>query len=345
MINNGKNLNRIVYLFITAGVAFLVAFTTIILINNKTFVDKVYFVSSVNDAKGLGAKPSIFFKGIEIGRITDFRLNEVTNDIDIDFYIFSEYQNKIVQYAVLTGNQNVFLQNATEFELLMPNPSLSAAAQPLMPGASVPFITSREAQEYIQRGFITIPADSVDSIITSVNNLLINLQRSDNAEAGSLFKLLDRLATMSDHLVTITDQVQQSSVIAETQGLLANTKNVMASVPETQIKIDELLANTNKLVAQLESVVTNYQDPAAIVDQVSNGQVPVILDNVNESLVVIRGMIDEVHAERMQLMVTINTILKVLNKMDKTLQGVNNNPLLKDGIEETPPPKGIEMND
>ena len=119
----------------------------------------------------------------------------------------------------------------------------------------------------------------------------------------------------------------------------------MASVPQTQIEIDELLANTNKLVAQLESVVTSYQDPAAIVDQVSNGQVPVILDNVNESLVIIRGMIDEVHAERMQLMVTINTILKVLNKMDKTLQGVNNNPLLKDGIEQTPPPKGIEMND
>ena len=345
MINSGKSLNRIVYLFITAGVAFLIAFTTIILINNKTFVDKVYYRSSVNNAKGLGAKPSIFFKGIEIGRITDFRLNELTNEIDIDFYVFSQYQNKVVQYAVLSGNQNVFLQNATEFELIMPNASLGYVAQQLQPGAVVPFITSRDAQEYIKRGFVTIPADSIESIITSVNNLLINLQRSDNADAGSLFMILDRVAKMSDHLMGITEQIEQSAIIAETQGLLANTKNVMAGVPETQVRIDDLLTNTNKLVAELESVINRYQDPAEIINQVSNGQVPVILDNVNDSLVVIKGMIDEVHAERMQLMVTINTILKVLNKMDKTLQGVNNNPLLKGGIEETPPPKGIEMND
>ena len=342
---SGKKTNRIVFLFITVGFGFLVAFTTIILVNNKTFIDKVYYRTVVDNAKGLSTKPTIYFKGLEVGRITSFKLNEDTNDIEVDFYVYAEYQNKIVQYTVLSGNQNVLLNRATEFELIVPQKGKGVVKEPLPPGSLVPFITSPLAQTYLQQGRIQIPADSIDSIITSVNNLLINLQRSDNPEAGAIFKILDRTAKMSDHFLTLSKALSESNAVDEAEQLMINANVILASVPQTQAKLDNLLADASVLTEQLHLVLNQYKDPVGIIEDASGGQVPVILNNVNDSILVLKGMIDDVHAERMQLIITVNTLLKVLNKMDKTLQGVNNNPLLKGGIEKSPPPKGIEMND
>ncbi|MDC2889696.1 hypothetical protein [Psychrosphaera algicola] len=175
----------------------------------------------------------------------------------------------------------------------------------------------------------------MDSIISSVNTLLTNLQKSDNPEDGSLFKILDRVASMSDHLLILSQQLSSSSVVNETELLIANANQILANVPLTQTKIDGLLSEAEALITELQSVSAQYQDPIGLVEQTTGGQLPEIMTNVNESLNLVKGMIDEVYAERMQLAVTVNTLLKVLNRMDKTLQGVNNNPLLKGGIEKT----------
>lgn len=345
MLNNISRTNKIVFAFVTAGLAFLIAFTILILINTKALVDKVYYRTILNDAKGLSAKPPIYFKGLEIGRITDFNLNEETNDIEVDFYVFIDYQPKIVQHAVLSGNQNVFLNNATEFELLMPNKLSGYRYDPLFAGAMVPFIDSAVGRMYVKKGLISPPGNSVDSIISSVNTLLTNLQKSGNAEDGSLFKILDRVASMSDHLLVLSKQLSESAMVDETELLLNNANQILANVPLTQHKIDNMLVDAESLINELQIISTQYQNPLGLVDEATAGQLPEIMTNVNASLTLVKGMIDEVYAERMQLAVTVNTLLKVLNRMDKTLQGVNNNPLLKGGIEKAKPPKGIEMND
>ncbi|MDC2889697.1 MlaD family protein [Psychrosphaera algicola] len=151
MLNNANRTNRIVFAFVTAGLAFLIAFTVIILINTKALVDKVYYRTILNDAKGLSAKPPIYFKGLEIGRISDFSLNEETNDIEVDFYVFIDYQPKIIQHAVLSGNQNVFLNNATEFELLMPNKLAGYRYDPLFAGSMVPYIDSDVGRMFVKK--------------------------------------------------------------------------------------------------------------------------------------------------------------------------------------------------
>lgn len=345
MLFNVNQANRVVFIFAALGIGFLALFTTVVLINNKTFVDKVYYRTIVDNAKGLSAKPPINFKGIEIGRVSDFQLNELTNDIEVDFFVYADYQSKVVRFAILADNKSILINNATEFELIMPSTESLKYGNPLTPGSLVPFISSGQAQTYIRRGLIEVPANSVDSIVASVNNLLLNFQRSDNPEAGSLFRVLDTAAKISDQLLLITEEMADTGLLESAEQIVSNTNQILTGVPQSQERVNSLLDQSEVLLTKLETVLSSYQDPAAIVKDVSNGQVPEILDNVNQSLVVLKEMINEVHAERLQLMVTMNTVLKVLNKMDKTLEGVNNNPLLKGGIEKTPPPKGIETND
>lgn len=305
----------------------------------------MYYRTILNDAKGLSAKPPIYFKGLEIGRVTDFSLNEETNDIEVDFYVFINYQPKIIQHAVLSSNQNVFLNNATEFELLLPNKLAGYRYDPLFAGSMVPYIDSEVGRMYVKKGIISPPGNSVDSIISSVNTLLANLQKTDNAEDGSLFKILDRVASMSDHLLLLSQQLSQSAVVDESEQLIANANTILQNVPLTQAKIDTMLVDAEALITELQVISQQYQNPVGLVEEATAGQLPEIMTNVNESLTLVKSMMDEVYAERMQLAVTVNTLLKVLNRMDQTLQGVNNNPLLKGGIEKSKPPKGIEMND
>ena len=111
-----KSTDKIVTLFVLIGLAVLVVFTVMILINNKTFVDKTYYRTVVAHAKGLGAKPAVLFKGFEIGRVDAFRLNPINNDIEVDFWVYDSYKNRIVKHALLIGHQNTLLGDISPFE-------------------------------------------------------------------------------------------------------------------------------------------------------------------------------------------------------------------------------------
>jgi hypothetical protein len=58
-----------------------------------------------------------------------------------------------------------------------------------------------------------------------------------------------------------------------------------------------------------------------------------MIENVDVNLVYLQGILKEVHLQREQLAEAIITLNKTLAMFEKTLQGVNSNPLLKDGIE------------
>jgi hypothetical protein len=53
-------------------------------------------ITVLDNARGLRAKPAIYFKGLEIGRVEAFKLDTYNNDINVDFYIYSQYQSKVV---------------------------------------------------------------------------------------------------------------------------------------------------------------------------------------------------------------------------------------------------------
>jgi paraquat-inducible protein B len=314
-------------------------------INNKTFVDKTFFRTIVDDARGLRGKPAIFFKGLEIGRIEAFRLNADTNDIEVDFYVFDKYKNKVVRHAILGGYQNTLLGDITPFELILPQLEKVSKYQALPAGEMVPHIDSELAQAYLKNGLIEVQGDSVESIIASVNTLLLNLQKENNPQAGSIFRILDRLAKITDHLLTVSQSLRKSSLLPEAEKMVLKGKGLVEKIPETMSKIDNTILSVKQAIDSANTLLIKYQQPELIVSGITDGKVPLILDNFNTSLTVLQTMLNDVHAQREQLSVTVHSVQQVLDKLDKTLQGLNNNPLLKPGIEQAPKNKGIEMND
>ncbi len=345
MQNSPKNTNKIVTLFIFVGVAILVAFTTMVLINNKAFVDKTYYRTIVNNAKGLSGKPAVFFKGLEIGRVESFALNPNTNDIEVDFFVFDQYKTKVVKYAVLGGHRNTLLGDISPFELILPVTSKINELEILPALELVPHIDSELGQAYIKNGLIAVQANSIDSIIASVNTLLLNFQKENNPDAGSIFRILDRVAKMTDHLLTVSEALRKSNILVQAEGMMGQSKDYLGTLPKLIGRVNKMLDGADGVVNQASLLLTKYSEPERIVEGITDGKIPPMLDSVNASLTVLQTMLNNIHAERDQLVITVHSVQQVLKKLDKTLQGLNNNPLLKDGIKKDVKSTGIEMND
>lgn len=334
--------NSIVLVFIICGIACLAGLTTVVLINNKTFVDKVYYRTVVDNAKGLSAKPPILFKGIEIGQIKSFELNDKTNEIEVSFFVYANYQTKVLPFAILASNQNVLLNEPSEYELIIPKSPPNR--EPLAAGSLVPYISSDIAQQYIRGGIIEKQGNSVDSIIASVNKLLEGFQKNANPEDGALFDILYKVSAITEQLLAFSHSLNNEQLIANSSQLIKSINQVVAELPKSQQRLEALLSMIDKLTNTLNKTVADYQSPNEIIKTATGDQVPKLLTNVNETIQLVKAMTEEIHAERMQLAVTVNTLLKVLNRADSTLQGVNNNPLIRGGIDsDIATPNAIEM--
>ncbi|TMP39090.1 MlaD family protein [Pseudoalteromonas rubra] len=345
MQHKPKNANRIVIAFSLTGVLLLAMFCIMILVNNHTFADKVYYKTVLDNARGLSALPAIYFKGMEIGRIDDYQLNLQSNEIDVEFWVFQEYSAKVVKYALLTGEQHPIFDEVTTLDLILPEADKVGPFVALPAGALVPHINSALGKQYLTAGYVSRSKDDVESILSSIQELLQNLQKEDNPEAGSLFRALDRVAKISDHIMIVSEELRESELLPEAEKTLKQSQVWLAQMPQLLAQLNQTLVKTDGMLTQAQSTLTTYGQPTELVKEITDSQLPLVLHNLNANLTVMQQMLKDVHGEREQFALTVHSVQQVLEQMEKTLEALNNHPVFRDGI-STPVKNGeIEMHD
>ena len=392
-----KYTDRMVISFVVLGILLLIGFSALVLIKNKTLTDRTYYQTILDNASGLSSKPPIYFKGFEIGRIDDFELESETNNILVKFYIYENYTDKIIKYAVISRIESLLLGTGSQYEILLPQQGLIAEPEPLREGALIPFITSELGQTYAKEGQITVQLDSIESVLTSANNLLINLQKESDSGAGEIFKMVNKISQIADSFLVMARQAEDEQLVSDikktvtdlqtmidtssgtmekaskiTDSILAVVQQVEADqlgpeIKKTIIALQTLIANTDSTIVKADKAIANvnaflknadeiamhadnmigkYEDPADIIARVTNNKLPDVIDKVDVNLIYLQGILKEVHSQREQIAIAIISLNKTLSIVDKTLEGVNNNPLLKGGIEpENKADTSIEVNE
>ena len=392
--------DRLVIVFVALGLLLLVGFSSLVMINNKVLADKVYFVTVLNDASGLSRKPPVYFKGLEIGRVDSFDLDFDSNDIRVRFYVYQEYADKILRYSVFSRMGNRLLGTGNEYEILLPQRPLSGEFEPLPEGELVPFVGSELGQDYVRRGNIEVRFDGIEGILTTVNEVLVNLKRVTDPQSGEIYAIFRKVDAVADSMLVVAQQFEEAQLAAETANMLStlnqalghadevitdiekvaaiadeffvkaddvaakskvladsatsgfetatlafeNANSVIEQIRQTVIKTDGLIASMEQVVAHADVVLAEYDDPGSIIDNASANKIPATIDNINTSLTYLQAILKEVYLQREQLAQAIVTMNRTLRSFDKTLQGVNNNPLLKDGIDPVPADDlGIEV--
>lgn len=324
-----------VIVFIIVGAMFLAITVISVLSSNHTFSDKKQFYTELDDALGLKSMPLIYYKGMEIGRIESFEFNFETKKIRANFWILSDFSTILTKHSILKSEQHPIFDEVYSFTLYTPELSFTNKASNEVKEGMLILHASSEAAKALETTYGSIlPKDDLDTILENINSLLTNLQKEDNPNAGSLFRALDRVAKISEQLLRITDSIEKSDMVGKAGQTIDQTESWLKTLPIIAEKLNESLVRVDKLLVTSESVINNYKSPDVLVGKVTNNQLPLVLSNINENLDLVKGMLAEVHTERAQLMLTIYQSQQVLTELEKTLQALNNNPILKGGIKE-----------
>ncbi len=293
-----KHRNKLVSLFVLISVGLFIMFIVFVTINNKTFESKIPYYTIIDNAMGLQKRPPIIFKGLEIGRITEFTLQD-DNKILTKFFIYKEFKNRSVKNSVIQVNSGILNGEITSFEIVLPKLPEGKTKELLPANSLIPDIKSEEGMALVKNGMITLPDDGFGGVAQKVNKIL--------------------------ETIVINQTIEKAD---------DSVKNLNA-----------VLMSLNEVLLLLEKTVANYQAPEGLVAKVGGIQFQNILTNLEKTSAYIEGIMGVMHKSRKDLAPILINTNKAITELSSTLQGVNNNPLIKGGITKESKYQGVEVND
>lgn len=330
-------MNNIVFVFVSFAVVLLSAFILMTLINSRAFTTTFTYTTTLEDARGLRKKPSIFFKGYEIGRISAFDLNE-RNEIEVEFYVYEEYQNKIIKYSVISKTTSPVSGEVTEFEILTPDLEEGQFKEVLAPNSQVPYINSALGRSYIRDGYIKGKTDDISGIIVKLNEILAGLVDNDVQNDGAIFQTLENLNGLTKNLEIVSRELIEKKTTSKMDETMQNVSLITNKLTTT---IDYV----NRTILQLDSTIFAYKNPNGLITKLGGTTFGNIMSNTDTTLVYIKQTLRSINESRYEINSIMYNLNKTLEQMDKTLQGINNNPLIRGGISDKTKTIGVEVNE
>ena len=330
-----KYAEKIVYIFVVIGLAVFAILSILIMSQSDVFESKLYYKTVLDNAKGLQKKPTIMLSGFEIGRIDDFDFNPETNMIDVKFYVFEKYRNQVVEKSVISRTISPLNGEVTEFELIPPS---ITERTPMAQSSVIPYINSELGRKYIQEGIITQQGDDISSIINSINNILLGLQKKNNKEDGAIFHSLDNLVKITDKLSSIIETIDSEHVVENLNKSISKTNKLIEEMPNT-------LKLFNQNLQSMDSLLNNFNSPKKIADGVGGESLQNIIHQLDTTTFFIKESVKDLYDQKESIRLLLNSSQKTINRMNKTLQGINNNPLIRGGIGETNKINKVEIDD
>lgn len=282
---------KLVLLFSISGIAILLFFTGLLAYRNKLFVGKSNYYTLIEDAHGLSALPWVYYKGFEVGRVTNFDLSK-DNRIEVKFYIYNEFTERLRKYSVLVVNRNPLTNDVSEFKLIIPEEGDSPELLP--EDELIPDWSSRTGKDYLTKGKTVVDEDGVAGVLAKTNEIL------------QLF--IDE---------------------------------------KTNEKIHEIIVTTGKILENADKAIISF-DPAS--GSYQGNQIQALMEKANgsmehllQSMGYIKETLEVLHRSRTSIAPLLMNTNKTMERAQDTLEGINNNPLLKGGINKEKKYRGVEI--
>ncbi len=289
--------DKIVGVFVISSLIFLFGIIMLIIFNQKIFTKKYTFKTQFEDANGLKLNQDIIFKGFKIGKIKKISLN-MNNLVDVDFYIYSKYIDRIKENSVLnkasnpiTGSKIVFIQNevnnkiAEEFSF-------------------IPSLDTPEGELLLAMGEVEKQADSISNIFNTIEELLNSINSDGNAGDNSIARIL------------------------------VNTADIVESIKGELKHIDSILYNFKQFSGKMKTpdgLIQRMLDPDG---ELMFNSIKSSLDNLEimmEELSVFSKFINS-QSKQIETMLIEGKI--TMTEAQDVIEGIKNNPLIKAGIQE-----------
>lgn len=335
---------QIVWLFVVIPVAVLILALLFLAIKQNLFESRTSYWTILQDANGLAAQTPIYFKGFEIGTIRNFNLTDDKN-IRVDFYVLKRYQDVIVKNSVILRTTNP-ITNRTVLEYIN-NPNESRSVSP----GELIISTDFEEGRRLLRQISPRTSDVITNIMENVAALTGELIHDDNPDKGAIFRLLYNLANMSEkadagmaELESILTELNQFTQNLNRQavsdaGAVFQILNNVASVTQ---QADRQMKHIDSILSSLSQTAAYLKEPDSLIVKMIDPTGETLLKPLNQTLI---KMVDNLkQTEQMllflnrnnpEILMLINNTNETLSNAQRTLEALNNNPLLRSGIRAT----------
>jgi len=320
-----RHTEKIVGGFVLLAMVLLIAGVVMVAVSRKMFVKTHSYRTLLSDASGLSNSTSLRFKGYQIGRVREFYLDE-NNDIDVEIGVYREYLDKIAAGSAIYRQTNP-ISGETSLVLLMPKPGrrnesgepITGGNTVLPEGSYIPSLDMPEGRRLLEEEQVERGGDTISILFDDAKSFFENLRQEFKLKKDSFRDFFKKLGDVSDSLARNSEIFDHLNKLLDPEGgPVFRTMEHMAAV---SIRLD----NT---VTSLQSMLENYKNPDGLMLkmlQIDREQLDRTIGNLNGNLTELREILKSLKDQG-------PLIAELLEKSRKTLEAVNNNPLLRGGI-------------
>jgi len=339
-----KHTRHIVTMFIIIPAVVLMVTIVFIAIRQNMFEKRYHFHSTLENAIGISTQTPVLYKGFEIGRVREFELLE-DGTITLDFYVLKRYQPIIVEASVLYRTTNP-ITSRTTLEYVRSSEKL----KPLPEGEHIPSTDFPEGRALL-RIYLPKASDPIAAIIENIEALTRELNLDDNSDKGALMRILVSVADLSQKADTTLDLLNAN--MSEINTLIGNLNRdhnpddgVILRILNNVANLSEAVAGQTdemtRLLATANIAAENYADPDSLIIKMLDPQGDMIFSPLSSTLYALSASLQDLQQimgslsrSNPELLLLINNLNETLEKSSKTLEALNNNPILRKGIPES----------
>ncbi len=332
---------RIVYAFIIIPVVVLVLTIVFIAIRQNMFEKRFTYHTSLENAIGVSSQTPILYKGFEIGRVKNFELGE-DGFIHVDFYVLNRYDHLMVEESVIYRT-TIPITNKTTLDYVRPQ----GTGRDLEEGS---YIISSDFPKgrRLLRSYSSKSSDPIGTIVQNLETLTTELNKDDNADKSALNRILVSAADLSDKADITLDLLNENLAAMSTLTANLNKDNnadagVVIRMVNNLADISQSIAgqmdDIQQLIATANIAATNYADPDSLIMKMLDPEGDVLIGPLSESLYALSGTLQETEKilgslarSNPEMLLIIENLNETLNHASKTLEALNNNPILRKGI-------------
>ena len=252
-----------VYIFITIAVFSFVSSISFALYESKFFDKKRFFKFSIDTAAGLSSRPSVSFKGIEIGRVSKYKLNK---KVDVEFYIYEEYLSHLDLQEVLSFKRNPLTGDIIEIELVaVENPSF------IYPSRLTDTFLTVEDEKFLKATSVkhSHKSKGVDQLVSSVERLVNEIQSKELI--SKLEVALNYTNSLGGRFDNAIGDLGDEGPIKASLKTMTELKELVISLKKTNGVLYSILNTVESEKESLKSIINHGQSTLIKSEQMIDG--------------------------------------------------------------------------
>lgn len=324
----------------TVGIFVLIAFLIFsfalitVLIDKRIFEAKVYYTAKFADANGLSANSPVYFKGFQIGRITEFNLDN-DNNIRAVFEVFEDYKNLIVENSALYKAVNP-VTSASSIEFLQ-----GLGTKRVLPEMSViPSIAIIEGKRLLESNKVRKSGDLLSSLIYNLERLSENINKDKNYEEGALVRAIVNMADAAEKMNLLLDDAKYLTENFRKDhnpqaGTIFRLMNNLAELSDRAMVAEK---NLNLILKRADTLLAVYSKPDSLAIRMLDptGEMVIkplrtLLSGTQDLLPELQSLTKFVSDQKGEILYLMKELRITLEEMKYTFETINNSSLMGGG--------------